>query len=179
MHRNRLKNLLERYAPVDKDEIVYKEQILTFIDEHKDCFERTLQVGHITASCWLVSDDNSRALLTHHKKLNKWIQLGGHCDGESDVLAVALKEAQEESGISSIEPVSIEIFDIAVHINPAHKNEPEHYHYDIRFLLKVVGNQDFVVSDESHNLMWIDKDKSNLPTSSRGMVRMFEKWLSI
>ena len=173
-----LQQLLAAYHPHDAAEQEYKKTILTFLDQYPhNAFERSLDVGHITASCWLVNKDNTKALLTHHRKLDRWFQLGGHCDGDTDVLGVALKEAQEESGIVGIEPVNGAIFDIDVHLIPENKKEKAHYHYDIRFLLRVVSDEEFVVGDESNDLAWISKERSMLPTDERSVTRMFDKWL--
>jgi 8-oxo-dGTP pyrophosphatase MutT (NUDIX family) len=177
MHRDYVKKLLAQYNPVCLEEVAFKERILSFIEQYHDCFERSLEVGHITASCWLVNKDNSKALLLHHTKLNAWFQLGGHCDGDSDVLAVAIKEAQEESGIESIVAVQPAIFDIDVHLIPANSREKAHYHYDIRFLLRVAGDYDVVQNRESKELRWIDKNRGSLPTQNQSVVRMFEKWV--
>ncbi|MBI2774893.1 NUDIX hydrolase [Candidatus Dependentiae bacterium] len=135
-------------------------------------------MGHITASAWLLNNDYSQVLLMHHAKLNLWVQLGGHCDGESDVLGVAIKEAQEESGIMGIAPVSTEIFDIDIHLIPANKKEQEHYHYDVRFLLSVTSNESFVQNAESKELKWFGMN-DELPTESRSIMRMIEKWKKI
>ena len=172
-----LKKLLQQYDPQDRQEHEYKVVILEFLAQYPNAFERSLHVGHITAAAWLVNKDNTKALLTHHRKLTMWVQLGGHCDGNTDVLAVAIKEAQEESGIMHIEPISCEIFDIDVHLIPENKKEQAHYHYDIRFLLQVKSDENYIISDESHDLAWIDKNRENLPTSERSVVRMFDKWL--
>jgi 8-oxo-dGTP pyrophosphatase MutT (NUDIX family) len=177
MHRQNLKNLLKNYHPTDQAEKISKEKMLTFLDENPDCFKRTLQIGHITASAWLLNHDRSQALLMHHAKLNVWVQLGGHCDGESDALAVAIKEAQEESGIQNIVPVNSEIFDIDIHLIPENSREKAHYHYDVRFLLQVVGDQNFIQNRESKELRWIGKDRSELPTQAQSVVRMFDKWV--
>ena len=75
------------------------DHVRQFVRVHPDCFERSCREGHITASAWIVSADHRAALLTHHRKLDRWLQLGGHCDGEADVAAVALREAREESGL--------------------------------------------------------------------------------
>jgi 8-oxo-dGTP pyrophosphatase MutT (NUDIX family) len=115
----------------------------------------------------------------HHAKLDKWFQLGGHADGESDLLAVAVKEAQEESGVGGIEPLSDQIFDIDIHLIPARKDEPAHYHYDVRFLLAVVSDEEVVQNGESKELRWIEMDASALPTESQSVARMFNKWLSL
>ncbi len=178
MKKLNLIELLEKYHPTAPEEITFKQEILYFIHHHHDCFERSLQIGHITASCWLLNKDGSKALLLHHAKLNRWFQLGGHCDGNPDTLAVAIKEAQEESGIMNIIPISPEIFDIDIHLIPENSGEKAHYHYDIRFLLQVAGNKEVVQNEESKELRWIGKDSKELPTHSLSVVRMFNKWLT-
>ena len=178
MKRNQLLQLLENYKPTDAAEIKFKNRTINFTKEHEDCFERTLLVGHITGSAWLLNKEEDKALLLHHTKLDRWFQLGGHCDGDFDVCAVALKEAQEESGINEIKVMNPEIFDIDIHTIPARKNEPEHDHYDIRFLLKVTSNEQLVQNRESKELRWISKGPKELPTQARSVTRMFEKWIS-
>ena len=178
MHRNNLLELLNNYYPTNIDEQESKEKIIAFVQQYTNCFERTLDIGHITASSWLVSQDNTKALLTHHKKLNMWIQIGGHCDGESDTLAVALKEAQEESGIEQIKPMQLSIFDLGVHLIPEYKKEKAHYHYDIRFLLQA-ADEKIIISDESHDLLWIEKNIQVLPSLQPSVMRMFNKWILI
>ena len=84
----------------------------------------------------------------HHTKLNIWVQLGGHCDGDFNPLAVAMKEASEESGLSSIVAVHEDIFDIDIHFIPEIQNQKPHYHYDVRFLLKVDNNDEIQANHE-------------------------------
>lgn len=177
MKRTALTTLLHNYCPDAPEEQQYKQRMLNFIQENHDCFERSLSIGHITASAWLLNKDASHALLMHHAKLDMWVQLGGHCDGDSDVLAVALKEAQEESGIMNIVPVSPEIFDIDIHLIPENKKEKAHYHYDVRFLLQVASDEQVVFNHESKELRWIPKECAALPTQEQSVVRMFNKWL--
>jgi 8-oxo-dGTP pyrophosphatase MutT (NUDIX family) len=112
----------------------------------------------------------------HHTKLNKWFQLGGHCDGDGNILNVALKEAQEESGIFHIKPISTEIFDIDIHTIPANSKEPEHEHFDVRFLLQVTSDEEVIQNKESKELRWIGLNLSDLPTDQHSVVRMFYKW---
>ena len=175
MKRNKLLLLLENYQPTAEEQI-FKKEMIDFAQAHEDCFERSLLIGHFTASSWLVNKDNTQALLMHHTKLDRWFQLGGHCDGDSDVLAVALKEAQEESGITSIQAVHTGIFDLDVHVIPEFKGIPEHIHYDVRFLLRVANDEDIVQNSESKELRWISKNPADLPTKERSVTRMFEKW---
>ena len=176
MKRSKLLHLLKMYNPLDSQEQEFKKQIVAFVSTHADCFERSLLEGHITGSAWLLNQDHSKALLMHHMKLDRWLQLGGHCDGEADVLAVAVKEAQEESGIMAIEPLSDSIFDIDVHLIPERLHEPAHYHYDIRFLLHMIHDEKIVQNSESKELRWIEKNAQTLPTDSLSVVRMFHKW---
>jgi 8-oxo-dGTP pyrophosphatase MutT (NUDIX family) len=176
MHRQSLIDLLNQYQPWDAQEIVYKTQILDFVKKYPNCFDRELQIGHVTASAFILNQDHTKALLLHHKKLDSWFQLGGHCDGDSDVLRVAIKEAQEESGISEIAPLSLQIFDIDIHTIPANRHEPEHDHYDIRFLLHVTSDAQVVQNHESKQLLWVGNDVSQLPTKQPSVLRMFYKW---
>jgi len=179
MHRKMLIQLLKQYNPIFPEEKAAQQCMLEFINQHSDCFERSLEIGHITASSWLLNKDHTHALLMHHAKLDKWVQLGGHCDGNTNALDVAIKEAQEESGIMSIKPLSDEIFDIDIHLIPARKNEPEHYHYDIRFLLHVTSDEDFVQNNESKELRWINKNRNELPANEPSVIRLFDKWLTL
>lgn len=178
MHRKKLLDLLENYDPTAEEQ-PYKDRMIEFLEQNEHAFERTLSKGHVTASAWLISNDALQALLMHHAKLDLWVQLGGHCDGESDVLAVAIKEAQEESGIRDIAPVSVEIFDIDIHTIPARFKEPAHEHFDVRFILQVISDEQFVKNSESKELRWIGLDKSKLPTEHRSVVRMFDKWKTL
>lgn len=170
--------MLQNYSPTHEEELEFKQRMIEFIEEHPNCFERSLTIGHITASAWLLNKNHSKALLMHHSKLEKWFQLGGHCDGNPDVLTVATKEAQEESGIINITPISKDIFDIDIHLIPENPKEKAHYHYDVRFLLQVTSDEQVIQNNESKELRWIEKDLSGLPTQNQSVVRMFKKWLA-
>lgn len=152
------------------------EQFRSFVAGHPDCCERTLLVGHCTGSAWLVSPDGRRALLMHHRKLDRWLQLGGHADGEGDLAAVALREAEEESGLSGL---SIEggVFDLDRHLIPARGDEPAHWHYDMRFVVRA-SREDFMANEESHALAWRDiAEIAGDPSMDESLRRMALKWL--
>lgn len=176
MHRSNLLTLLEHYVPQSLEQEQVRQRVIDFVHAHPDCFERSLQIGHITASAFVLNANGTHVLLMHHAKLDAWMQLGGHCDGNSDVLAVAIKEAQEESGIDHIVPVSPAIFDIDIHRIPARPGEPEHDHYDIRFLLRVASNEEFRQNSESKELRWVEKNLSNLPQIEESVMRMVRAW---
>ncbi len=176
MHRKNLLNLLEVYRENYEEEKETVEQFIQFISHNEDCFERTLEIGHITGSAWVVNNEGNKILLTHHRKLNKWLQLGGHADGESDILKVALKEVEEESGFSDLVAKDKNILDIDVHLIPKKNDVAAHYHYDVRFLIAVNDTTNYVVSDESHDLAWIPIEKLATLTTEESIVRMAKKW---
>ena len=179
MHRKKLIQNLRNYQTKWENEPDTVEQFIEFVSTNENCFERKLKEGHITGSAWVVSKDGRQVLLTHHKKLNRWFQLGGHADGNSDVLQVAMREALEESGLERVEPISREIFDIDIHKIPERGSEPEHYHYDVRYAFKVDGSEKYVVSDESQNLGWIEIEKLSQLTEEDSMLRMACKWKAV
>jgi 8-oxo-dGTP pyrophosphatase MutT (NUDIX family) len=152
------------------------DRILAFVARRPDCFERSLLEGHVTGSAWILAHDRSACLLTHHKKLGLWLQCGGHADGDPDVLGVALREAREESGIAGIEPASTDVFDVDVHSIPAREDEPEHFHYDVRFVLIAPPRAEAVVSSESHALAWVRPEEIERYATDRSVRRMSEKW---
>lgn len=148
-----LEEKLEHFCTQNREKEDAARRILTFVRSTPDCFERSHASGHITGSAWLLNPDGDKVLMTLHRKLKRWLQPGGHADGEQDTLAVALREAEEESGICGIIPVSEDIFDVDIHLIPARPGEAAHYHYDIRYLLRAPHEQ-FAVSDESDDLAW-------------------------
>ena len=176
MHRKQVLELLQHYQKRYPEESSVVERLQNFVRKNPDCFERSLSVGHITGSAWLVNRAGTHTLLTHHKKLNKWLQPGGHVDGSPNVLESALREAEEESGITGIQPVSEEVFDIDIHAIPQHGSEAKHYHYDIRFALHTTASEEYQVSDESHDLAWVEIQNVQQLTQEESMLRMVRKW---
>jgi 8-oxo-dGTP pyrophosphatase MutT (NUDIX family) len=175
MHRQPLLDQLADYAARHPEEAETVGRFIEFIRAEQDCFERSLAAGHVTGSAWIVNADGSQVLLTHHRKLDRWLQLGGHADGDPDVFAVALKEAREESGLNDFEALLDGIFDLDIHPIPARKSDPEHLHYDVRYLLRATGATDYIVSDESHDLRWVPLDQVPGLTTEESMSRMVRK----
>ena len=166
MIRNYTQAHPEERAPYD---------MLKFLDDETSYFLRDSYNGHFTGSAWIVSPDRSSILMTHHKKLRKWIQLGGHADGESNLLKVALREATEESGIQQFKVLSEEIFDLDIHGIPQNNSELGHLHYDVRFLIEAdPTGEAVIISDESHDVTWIplaDVVKLNPEVSIQRMIK--------
>ena len=169
--------LLANYAPDDLEQAGQRRLFMDFVEQHPACCERHLAIGHLTGSAWLVSKDGQRALLMHHRKLNRWLQPGGHADGSGDLAHVALREAEEETGLAGL-TVEAVVFDLDRHRIPARGAEPEHWHYDVRFVVRANGSESFIQNGESLALAWFDIKKlaydGELDESIR---RMAKKWL--
>ncbi|MFK7875287.1 MAG: NUDIX hydrolase [Paracoccaceae bacterium] len=150
-------------------------RIYAFVRSEPKAFSRDATIGgHVTGSAFVLSPDGTSVLLTHHKKLGIWIQLGGHCDGIKDASFVALKEAYEESGLDQIFLFRPNIFDVDIHVIPKHKSDPAHLHYDVRFLFQA-SSENVTVSEESNDLAWIPLHDLHLKTSEPTMLRMRDK----
>ncbi len=172
-----LAEALDRYAGATGDGAIVAA-FRAFLHARSDAFERTCPPGHFTGSAWLVSADGRRVLLTHHRKLKLWLQPGGHADGDPDLRRVALREAEEETGLRGLH-IEPDIFDIDRHRIPARPGEPGHWHYDVRYVVRAGEDERFVVSEESHALAWCDVREIAADGSADASVRrMARKWLA-
>ena len=175
MHRDNLRKKLEKYDSINSEEIASKKKMLDFLNNNKNCFERSLSIGHFTGSCWIENHDGTKFLLTLHKKIGLWLPLGGHADGDNDITRVALREAYEESGLQHIDLLSDDIFDIGVHLIAPYQDVPAHYHYDVRFLMRS-SDDNIKISDESDDLRWFTEPPIHETNLGGGVIRMFRKW---
>lgn len=131
------------------------QRTIDLIKREPLAFSKKLLTGHITGSAFVLNRKRDKLLLTHHAKLNLWIQLGGHCDGIKDPLFTAHREAYEESGLRRIDVISPMIFDIDIHDIPQIGDQDAHLHYDVRYLFEADEHENLEVSDESHSLKWV------------------------
>jgi 8-oxo-dGTP pyrophosphatase MutT (NUDIX family) len=174
-NRTSLMEELSAYQTLIAEEGAYAKKFLQLL-KHADAFQRHHLPGHITGSAWIVDETRKYTLLTHHAKLNRWLQPGGHADGDENVLNVALREAMEETGLTSIKPLSPNIFDIDVHPIPARKDFPEHEHYDIRYLFVASKEEKFIITAESHDLKWVlIEELEQYVGNNVSVLRMAEK----
>ncbi len=173
------KKLLDQLADYQSDyhaEMAFKGRFIELINNYDNCFERSLLKGHITGSAWIVDESGDYIFMTHHAKLNRWLQPGGHADGDENVARVALKEALEETGMEGLRLFSEEIFDLDIHVIPERKRIPEHEHFDIRYLIKTEKNTPFQISEESNDLAWLPLDKvAEQNDANNSILRMVEK----
>ncbi|MEE8169734.1 MAG: NUDIX domain-containing protein [Phycisphaerae bacterium] len=178
MHRDALLDRLRTFSPVESADGAARQRIVEFVRSNPDCFERSNSAGHITGSAWLIDPTGTRVLLTLHRKLGRWLQLGGHADGDCDAAAAALREAREESGIDAITLLDDAIFDLDVHEIPACDGVAAHLHYDIRFLMQVTGDPAFRTGPESRRLAWCTSDELSRLDPDASVGRMHRKWLA-
>ncbi len=178
---------LANYRSFDRrEEALHLKEIREFTLQNKDCFERTCVPGHITGAALVVNPSLTQVLLTLHRKLGKWLQLGGHCDGDPLVHQTALREGEEESGLKGLQFLPFEsifgpglniplLFDLDVHEIPARKEDPAHIHYDARYLIVAPDPKLIVRSEESLDLRWHNLSEAYQITDERSMIRQFDK----
>lgn len=166
---------LDTYQPIDAEESHNYKVLKEFLDSSDNCFNRSNLDGHITADA-IVMDKNGNVLLNHHKFLDIWAFFGGHSDGDEDSLNVAKREVAEETGITEVDDLGGEILDIDVHTIPENiaKKEPEHIHYNIRFLF-VVNSHDFTISDESKEIEWMSFEQAMKLLANTNRLRSLKK----
>ncbi len=180
MNRVQLLNALNHYHSSFIEEKTTIPRFKSLLTNFPNCYKRSLLTGHITASAWIINKTGSSALLVHHKKLNRWLQPGGHADGDENIVAVATREAREESGLKTLKLLKTNIFDLDIHLIPMHLDIQAHYHYDIRFIFVADSIEEYVVSDESNELRWVPMDKiGSLTKNNTSINRMVLKTKSI
>jgi 8-oxo-dGTP pyrophosphatase MutT (NUDIX family) len=152
---------LRTYDPSDEAEAGHRERMVKLLTTAPDPFSRAhFAPGHFTASCYIV-DADGRLLLHHHRRLQRWLQMGGHVErGESTALA-ALREGVEESGLADLALVEEQIFDLDIHGIPAAKGEPDHDHFDVRYVART-ASPDAIAIDraESNELAWVTLERA-------------------
>ena len=170
---------LMAYRADDAEQRTAQTLFTGFARSHPDCCQRTHPPGHFTGSAWLVGADGTRVLLTHHRKLDRWLQLGGHADGDADLARVALREAEEESGLAGLR-VEGGIFDLDCHAIPARGSDPAHLHWDVRYVVRAGVDERYAVSAESLDLAWRPIAEIAADTEADpSLRRMAVKWLQV
>lgn len=168
--------LLERYRPVDPGQVAYRQAMLDFIDRFPwDAHLRSRLEGHLTASALVVDSGFSKVLLLHHKKLGKWLQPGGHCDGDANLPGVALRECREETGIEGLE-VDPRPIDLDIHPIPARPEAPAHLHFDTRFLVVAPPGAIPRQNHESEDLRFFERHQA-LEIAGDDSLRRLIRWL--
>lgn len=170
----RARATLLAYAPRDAQQARFRERLLAWIARFpEDAHRRTCLAGHLTASALVVDAARSRVLLHHHRKLDRWLQFGGHCDGDANLFGCAWRETVEEAGL---EPawLSPDPIDLDVHTIPARGDEPEHLHLDVRYLAVAPEGAAPARSDESLELRWFTPAEVRELAIDRSVERLLD-----
>jgi len=167
-----LEEQIREYRTSYHTEAAFVDQFLELL-QHPNAYNRQHLPGHITGSAWILNKRLDSAALVLHGKLGRWMQPGGHADDDRDVLRVALREAEEETGLTP-EPLIPGIWDLDIHPIPARTNMPSHLHFDVRFCFRA-NDETLRISDESADLRWVPLKAVASYTDSHSVLRMVEK----
>lgn len=176
-----LKEKIKSFSPLCLQEEKDKELFLEFIVNNESCLLRDNEAGHITVSAWIVNENRDKVLFCYHNIYDSWSWVGGHADGEENLLSVALKEAREETGVTA-KPVSdmifsLEILPVAEHFRKG-KRVSAHTHYNVTFLVE--ADENAVLSEnleENSGVMWIKKEDIPYKSSEAWMIENVYKKL--
>lgn len=150
---------LEQYIPWNQQEIQDREELLRRLRTGEDLYTRKNRSAHLTASAWVVSPDRRQALMAYHNLYGSWAWLGGHADGERDLLSTALREVWEESGLRRIRPVSKGIYSLEILAVDGHEKQgeyvPSHLHLNVTYLLEADPSETAQCKpDENSRVAW-------------------------
>ena len=176
-------NSIKEYIPYNEQEEKDKEVFIKCINMFDDILIRNNEIAHITSSAFIVNKDKDKVLMVYHNINNSWSWVGGHADGEEDLLYVAMKEAKEETGIKNVSPVSdnilsMDILPVLGHIRKG-KYVPPHLHLSVAYLLEANENEQLIIKpDENSGVQWIPVDKIDTYSNEPHMVKVYNKIVS-
>ncbi|MBQ6366723.1 MAG: NUDIX hydrolase [Oscillospiraceae bacterium] len=181
MNRQELIKAISAYVPYNAQEAADKENILAFLTENEDAFLRSNEMAHMTASAWVVNREKTKVLMVYHKIYDSWSWTGGHADGETDLLAVALREVREETGVKTVFPLSDDIFSLEALTVDRHEKHgqyvPSHLHLNITYLLEADEKETLTVcKDENKAVAWFSlEDALRASTEPWFVARIYRK----
>lgn len=164
------RNAVADHRSADPEQAVVRDRILVFVDDHPDALLRSCVPGHLTGSAFVLDHDGTHAVLLLHAKLGKWLQPGGHADGDGDLARVAWREATEETGLVGLRVIGGPV-DLDIHrVEPP--REAPHDHLDVRYALQAPEGAQLVGNHESHELRWVSLDELGRFTDEPGLHRL-------
>ena len=181
MNRDELITQISEYCPCNEQEQADKKNILAFLSENDNAFLRENELAHMTASAWVVNHNRTKVLMVYHKIYDSWSWTGGHADGETDLLSVALREVTEETGIRHVRPVSENIFSLEVLTVDGHEKRgryvPSHLHMNVTYLLEADEEESLTVCEEENKgVAWFSLEDALKASSEPWFVtRIYQK----
>lgn len=172
--------LIKKYKPCNEQEEKDKELMLKYINTFDDVLTRNNEICHFTASNWIVNKDRTKVLMVYHNIYKSWAWTGGHADGDSDLIHVALKEANEETGLTNLKVISDGIFSLQILTVDSHikrgKFVASHLHLDCCFLVEADENEKLrIKDDENSGVKWVDNNKAVELTNEVKMKPIYAK----
>ena len=180
-NRAELTEAIRAFRPENEQEEADKKGILAFLAANENAFTRDNIIAHMTASAWVVNHDRTKVLMVYHRIYDSWSWTGGHADGEENLLAVALREVTEETGVSSVTPVSDDIFSLEILTVDGHEKHgsyvPSHLHMNVTYLLEADEEEPLTVcEDENKGVAWFGLDEALSASSEPWFVqRIYRK----
>lgn len=175
---------IKKYVPVNEQETRDKEIMLRFMEQNADCLERSNPIAHFTASIWTVNKDRTKTLMVYHNIYNSWSWIGGHADGEEDLCAVALRELQEETGISHARLLRDEIFSLEILTVDGHMKNgvyvPSHLHFNVTYLAEADEQETLTVNKQENQAVkwWLFEDALKASKEPWIVERVYKKLVS-
>ena len=181
--RDTLTDQIRRFVPYNEQEARDKVLILRFLEENPDAFLRSNATAHMTASAWVVNPARDKVLMVYHKIYDSWSWTGGHADGETDLLAVALREVREETGVTHVEPVSKEIYSLEIVTVDGHEKRGEyvssHLHMNVTYLLQADDRDALrICEDENSGVAWFSLEDALKASSEPWFVKRIYRKLN-
>ena len=174
----RARRIIEAVDIADDEQRRIQERILEFCDDHPDALHRSCLDGHLTGSALVVDPERRQVLLIHHAKLGRWLQPGGHVDGEGDLAVAALREAEEETGLTDLVLLEPAV-DLDIHAIPERGPEPAHLHLDVRFVVLATGTTEVTINEESLDARWVTADDPEGLIRSDELRRLVDRGLAL
>lgn len=171
---------IKEYIPVNEQEMVDQQVMLEYIEKEDDVLTRENRIAHFSASSWLLNKDRTKVVLIYHNIYHSWTWTGGHADGESDLLSVAIREAKEETGLKTVKAIdgeicSLEILTVNGHMKRGHY-VPSHLHLNVTYLLEASEEEGFVVKeDENSGVRWFTLEEAVIASSEPWMHSIYQK----
>lgn len=159
-----LKENIENFIPYNEQEEVERKIMLDYIRDFNDILTRQNEYGHFTSSAFVLNKERTKMLMIYHKIYNSWAWVGGHSDGDSDLLYVAMKEAKEETGIKNVTPISNDIYSLEIINVNGHEKRGKyvgsHVHLNVTYLLEADENEEIhIKEDENSGVKWVPIDE--------------------